>query len=74
VAARQKAGSSNGEVNRELAILKRMFTLARQAGKITDRPHVPMLQEDNARRGFFERARFESVREQLPADIRPVVT
>jgi integrase len=74
VAARKQAGASNGEVNRELAILRRMFTLARQAGKITDQPHVPMLHEDNARRGFFERAQFESVRAHLPAHIRPVVT
>ena len=32
-AERQAAGASNGEINRELALLKQMFTLAIQAGK-----------------------------------------
>jgi hypothetical protein len=45
---------SNGEINRELTALKRMFTLATQAGKLLHRPHIPMLQEDNTRTGFFE--------------------
>src|SRR5262245_14115468 len=36
------AGVSNAEINRELAILKRMFTLAMQAGKLVHRPHIPM--------------------------------
>ena len=74
VAARQDAQASNGEINRELACLKRMFTLAVQAGKLHTKPHIPMLQEDNVRRGFFEREQFEAVRSHLPAALRPVVT
>ncbi len=65
---------SNAEINRELTVLKRMFTLAIQAGKILYRPHIPMLQEDNVRTGFFEREQFESVRRYLPADLQPVIT
>ena len=49
-------------INRELAALKRMYSLAIQAGKILRRPYIPMLQEDNIRKGFFERAQFEAVR------------
>ncbi|NOT26099.1 MAG: site-specific integrase [Acidobacteria bacterium] len=64
---------SNGEINRELTVLKRMFTLAMQAGKILYRPHIPMLQEDNVRTGFFEREQFESVRSHLPASLQPVI-
>jgi integrase len=51
-----------------------MFTLAMQAGKILHRPHIPMLQENNVRTGFFEREQFESVRAHLPEALRPVVT
>ena len=43
-------------------MLKRMFTLAVQAGKLHGKPHIPMLREDNVRRGFFETAQFEAVR------------
>jgi integrase len=65
---------SNGEINRELTALKRIFSLARQAGKLFVVPYVPMLQEDNTRTGFFERDQFECVRANLPAPIQPVVT
>jgi integrase len=65
---------SNGEINRELTALKRMFTLAMQAGKIVHRPHIPMLQENNTRTGFFEREQFEAVRAHLPDPLQPVIT
>jgi len=73
-AARQKAAASNGEVNRELALLKRMFNLAMQAGKLASRPHIPMLREDNVRRGFFEREQFDAVCRHLPACLQAVVS
>ena len=44
-----------------------MFVLAMQGGKLLGRPHIAMLLEDNVRRGFFERAQFEGVRDHLPA-------
>ncbi len=74
VAARKDAGAANATVNRELSALKRMFTLAVQAGKIHAKPYIPMLQENNTRRGFFEREQFEAVRARLPEAVRPVVT
>jgi len=70
---RLDAGASNAEVNRELAVLKRAFTLAIRAGLLLQRPHIQMLTEDNTRRGFFEPGQFESVRAHLPAALRPVV-
>ena len=73
-AARLAAGASAAEINRELACLKRMFTLAIQAGKLSARPHVPMLRENNTRRGFFEREQFEAIRAHLPKALQPVVT
>lgn len=69
---RQRAGASNAEINRELAILKRAYTLAVQAGRLLYRPHIPMLEEHNVRTGFFEPAQFRSVREHLPEDLRDV--
>jgi integrase len=68
------AGAANGEINRELAALKRMYTLAVQAGKLHAKPYIPMLQEDNVRRGFFEREQLEATCAALPAALRPVVT
>ncbi len=64
---------SNGEINRELTILKRIFSLATQAGKLLHKPHIPLLREDNARAGFFEPEQYESVMTHLPAALRPVV-
>ena len=65
IAARQEAKASAGEINRELATLKRTFNLAIQAAKILHKPHVPMLRESNVRTGFFEPAQYEAVRARL---------
>ena len=51
-----------------------MFTLAIQAGKLLQRPHIPMLAEDNVRKGFFERAQFDAVRNRLPPTYQAIVT
>jgi integrase len=76
VPARQYAVTrvSNGEINRELTVLKRMFVLAIQAGKLLQKPHIPMLREDNVRVGFFERDEFEAVLRRLPEAVQPVAT
>jgi hypothetical protein len=41
-ARRQAAGASNAEINRELILLKRLCTLAMQAGKLMVRPYIPL--------------------------------
>jgi integrase len=74
VADRQKNGYANGTINRELSALKRMFTLAMQAGKLLAKPHIPMLVERNVRKGFFERAQFEAVRNRLAPTYQAIVT
>lgn len=66
-------GAANATINRELAALKRVFTLAVQAGKLHGKPHILMLREDNVRRGFFEAEQFEGVCGHLPAPLQPVV-
>jgi integrase len=63
---RLATGSARATVNRELAIIKRVFTLARRVGLVQTIPHIDMLQERNARTGFFEREQFEAVLAHLP--------
>ena len=69
IASRQRAeeegekGASNASINRELSALKRMFSLALNAGKISSKPHVPMLEEHNARQGFLDHAGFLALRD-----------
>jgi integrase len=70
---RSTAGTSNAEINRELTILKRMFTLAMEAGKLLHRPHIPMLEERNTRKGFFELEMLRGVPTHLPEPLRPVI-
>ena len=74
IAARMEEGAAAATINRELAALKRMFSLAVQAGKLLVRPYIPMLREDNTRAGFFEQHEFEAIRSQLPAHLRPIIT
>jgi integrase len=51
-----------------------MFSLAVQAGKLLQRPHIPMLVERNVRKGFFERSQFEAVRGRLAPMYQGLVT
>ena len=73
-AQRQGDGAANATINRELAALKRMFSLAVKGEKIHRAPHIGMLQEHNARTGFFEDHQYEAVLRHLPAYAQPVVT
>jgi integrase len=74
IQSRQEAGASNAEINRELAALKRGFCLGIQAGKLISKPHIPTLQEDNVRTGFFERQQFDTIWKHLPKELQPVAT
>ena len=65
-AQRLADGLAPASINRKLAALRRMFSLAVKAGRLPHRPHVAMLAEDNAREGFLEPADFAAVRAQLP--------
>ena len=74
IVSRQSQGAANAQINRELAILKRMYSLALQAGKLHTRPYIPMLREDNVRKGFFEPEQFQALRRHLLVELRGVVT
>jgi integrase len=69
-------GASNATINRELAALKRMLNLgAQQTPPKVDRvPHIPMLTENNIRKGFFEHAEFLVLRDALPPYLKGFVT
>ena len=41
IGQRQDSGAKNATINRELAALKRMFSLAMQAGKLSSKPYIP---------------------------------
>jgi integrase len=73
VAQRQAADASAGEINRELTTLKRAYSLAIQAGKLLKKPHIPLLQENNVRTGFFEPEQYASVLAHLPSVLQPVI-
>ena len=49
-----------------------MFSLAIKADVLTFKPHIPMLAEDNTRKGFFDDEQFQGVVEKLPASVQPV--
>jgi hypothetical protein len=58
ISQRQGEKASNATINRELAALKRMFSLAVQAVKLSSKPYIPTLAENNARQGFLDHGSF----------------
>jgi integrase len=65
---------SNGTLNRELAALRRMFNLGRNAGKVIQVPYVPTLEENNVRKGFFSHEDFLKLRDSLSTSLKPIAT
>jgi len=74
ISHRQEEGASNGSINRECAGLKRMFSLAMQASKLSSRPYIPSLEENNVRQGFLDHGSFLALRDALPDYLRDPVT
>ncbi|MGA2936378.1 MAG: site-specific integrase [Syntrophobacteraceae bacterium] len=73
---RMEEKAANGTINRELAALKRMLHLgARHTPPKVDRvPYVPMLKENNVRKGFFEPGDFIAFRDKLPEYLKGFAT
>lgn len=65
---RQEAGAQNATINRELAALKRMFSLGAKAtpAKVLRMPAFPHLREDNIRQGFLEDGQYTKLIEHCP--------
>jgi integrase len=72
VAARRAAGAEDPTINRELSIIRRGFTLARQSDPplVHRVPHIPKLGEDNVRQGFLEPEQYGKVLEELPERLK----
>jgi integrase len=74
-ADRRAENAAPASIDYELAILRRMFRLAKAQGEVRDLPNFELLHVQNARRGFFERPDFEALRRALPEEsLRAVVT
>jgi integrase len=71
-----KPGAANATINRELSALKRMLNIgAQQTPPKVDRvPFIPMLKENNVRKGFFEHGDFIALRNALPSHLQGFVT
>jgi len=69
-------GAANATINRELSALKRLLNLGRiQTPPLVDRvPYIPALQENNARKGFFEHGEFLAMRSALPHHLKDFIT
>ncbi|NIT04102.1 site-specific integrase, partial [Candidatus Saccharibacteria bacterium] len=69
---RLEQGAANASINRELAALKAMFNLAAKQTppKVGQVPYIPMLEENNVRRGFFEHGDYLALRDALPEYLR----
>jgi len=74
--ARLEGGASNASVNRELGALKRMFNLAGEMTppKVARVPYIPMLKENNVRKGFFEHGEYLALLRELPEYLKPVLS
>lgn len=72
IQARRDEEAKNATINRELAVFKRAFSLAVNEGKLLFKPKIPMLNENNVRKGFFERTAFDSLLNHLDDDLKPV--
>jgi integrase len=73
---RREQDFSNASINRELAALKRAFNLAARCTppKVAQVPYIPMLKENNVRKGFLEHEDFMALRDALPSYLKPILT
>ncbi len=66
---------SNATINRELAMLKHAFYVGvkHTPPKVFSVPYIPLLEENNIRKGFFEDDQYLALRRTLLEDLSPVL-
>lgn len=75
VSRRREESASAATINRELAILRRMFSIGMEELEILERrPRIRTLPEQNVRQGFLERQDLERLLAALPEYLRPPVS
>jgi len=65
--------ASNATINRELAAIRRAFSIAQINGKLSITPKIQLLKESAPRSGFFTIEEVEKILEHLPAYLHPVI-
>jgi integrase len=73
---RLDSGAADGTTTLELALLKKMLSLASRATppKVARVPYIQMPTNDNVRKGFIEHEGYTQLLAALPEYLRPVVT
>src|SRR5262249_30010820 len=72
-AQRLSEGASRATVNREVACLGRMLSLAVESGKLSRKPKFQLLEGERVRQGFLEHGEFLLLLGNLPEHLQPVV-
>lgn len=67
---RKQAGKKNGTINRELAALHKMLSLADDSGKINKMPKVKRLAEAKPRKIYFTHSELIEVQKYLPPHLQ----
>ena len=74
-AGRKAEGAANGTINRALAALRRMFSLAREKGRLHIVPSIKMLPEPKQpRQGFLEVEDYEKLYNALGIEVKNKAT
>jgi integrase len=74
IQARREEKASDATINRELAIVRRAFSLGMRADPplVVRKPWIRRLDEDNAREGFLEDDQYRALLKELPAHLQAV--
>jgi integrase len=73
IKTRQAEGAGNAIINRSLAALRRMFSLAIEDDRLARAPKIRLLREPAARTGFIELPKFRELLAALPEHLRPYI-
>ena len=72
-AHRLNEGGAPATINREVACLGKMLTLAVEAGKLSRRLRFKLLEGEKIREGFIDHGQFLVLHDKLPDELKPLV-